>query len=443
MGPQSPAGNPNWSFLFREPNSVVKHRAKSERPHRQLLSTVVLPAFLHPFARPTKDDFVTIVRGEGARVYDSTGKGYVDGMASLWYCNVGHGRTEIADAIRAQASTLAAYSTFDPFTNEPADRLADRLTGISPMPGARVFFTDSGSESVDTAIKLARVTHQLAGDHDRTMIISRNRGYHGVAYGGTSAQGIPPNREGWGPLVEGVVQVPADDVEALAGFFAEHGSRIAAFITEPVQGAGGVYPPDPGYLETVRRLCDQHGALLIFDEVITGYGRLGSWFAAHHFGVTPDLTTFAKGITSGYVPLGGVFVGARVREALEADPAYILRHGFTYSGHPTACAAAHANLDILEREGLVERASAVGQRLGSGLQALAADGVLAGVRGVGAIWSVQVPEGHEANDVRIRLLELGVISRAIGTDTLPFCPPFVATDADIDQIVDALATALG
>jgi adenosylmethionine-8-amino-7-oxononanoate aminotransferase len=204
-----------------------------------------------------------------------------------------------------------------------------------------------------------------------------------------------------------------------------------------------VYPPDPGYLETVRRLCDQHGALLIFDEVITGYGRLGSWFAAHHFGVTPDLATFAKGITSGYVPLGGVFVGARVREALEADPAYVLRHGFTYSGHPTACAAAHANLDIIEREGLVERASVVGQRLGSGLRSLAADGVLAGVRGVGAIWSVQVPSSHDANDVRIRLLELGVISRAIGTDTLPFCPPFVATDADIDQIVDALATALG
>jgi adenosylmethionine-8-amino-7-oxononanoate aminotransferase len=402
----------------------------------------VLPAFLHPFARPTKDDFVTIVRGEGARVFDASGKAYVDGLASLWYCAAGHGRTEIADAIRTQAATLAAYSTFDPFTNEPADRLAERLLGITPVPEARVFFTDSGSESIDTAMKLARLMFQLGGDTERTLVVSRTRGYHGVNYGGTSAQGIAPNRQGWGPLLEGVVQVDADDVESLALFFAEHGHRVAAVVAEPVQGAGGVYPPEPGYLEAVRRLCDQHGALLIFDEVITGFGRLGSWFAAGHFGVTPDLVTFAKAITSGYQPLGGVFVGARVRAALEADPAYILRHGYTYSGHPTACAAAHANLDIFEREGLVARAAAVGERLGTGLQALAADGLLAGARGVGAIWAAQVPADRDVNAVRARLLELGVISRAIPPDTIPFCPPFVATDADIDQIIDALATAL-
>ncbi len=402
----------------------------------------MLPAFLHPFARPTKDDFITIVSGHGARVVDRDGKEYVDGMASLWYCAAGHGRTEIADAIRAQAATLAAYSTFDPFTNEPADRLAERLVGIAPVPDARVFFTDSGSEAVDTAMKLARLAHQLRGDTDRTLIVSRDRGYHGVAYGGTSAQGIPPNREGWGPMVSDVVQVPADDLEAMASLFAEHGPRIAAVLAEPVQGAGGVYPATAEYLAGLRRLCDQHGALLIFDEVITGFGRLGSWFAADHYGVRPDLLTFAKAITSGYQPLGGVFVGPRVREPLEVDPAYILRHGFTYSGHATACAAALANLDIFEREGLVERAATVGTRLGDGLQALAADGVLAAARGVGAIWAAVLPADRDAGAVRARLLELGVITRAIGTDSLPFCPPFVATDPDIDQIVDGLATAL-
>jgi putrescine aminotransferase len=402
----------------------------------------VLPAFLHPFARPTKDDFVTIVRGEGARVFDAAGNDYVDGLASLWYCAAGHGRAEIADAIRAQAATLAAYSTFDPFTNEPADRLAERLTDITPVPGARVFFTDSGSEAVDTAMKLARLTFQLAGDAERTIVVSRTRGYHGVNYGGTSAQGIAPNREGWGPLLDGVVQVPADDVEALAVYFAEHGPLIAAVVAEPVQGAGGVYPPEPGYLQALRRLCDQHGALLIFDEVITGFGRLGSWFAADHYGVTPDLATFAKAVTSGYQPLGGVFVGRRVRAALEADPGYILRHGYTYSGHATACAAAHANLDIFEREDLIDRARGVGERLGGGLQSLAADGVIAAARGVGAIWAAQLPPDRDVNAVRARLLELGVISRAMPPDTIPFCPPFVATDADIDRIVDALATAL-
>ena len=188
-------------------------------------------------------------------------------------------------------------------------------------------------------MKLARVAHVLAGHPERTLIISRTRGYHGANYGGTSAQGIAPNREGFGPLVADVVQVPADDLEALATLMAERGNEVAAVITEPVQGAGGVFPPTEGYLAGLRRLCDQHGAFLIFDEVITGFGRLGTWFAAHHYGVTPDLMTFAKAVTSGYQPLGGVFVGAAVRPGLEADPAFFLRHGFTYSGHPTACAA--------------------------------------------------------------------------------------------------------
>ncbi len=402
-----------------------------------------LPAFLHPFAKPTRETFISIVRGDGALVWDADGREYVDGMASLWYCAIGHGRAEVADAVGRQLSTLAAYSCFDPFTNGPADDLAHTLQGIAPMDDARVFFCGSGSEAIDTAMKLARVAHVQAGQPQRKLIISRTRGYHGVAYGGTSAQGIAPNREHFGPFVEGVLQVPADDVEALATIMRERGHEVAAVLTEPVQGAAGIYPPVDGYLASLRKLCDQHGAYLIFDEVITGFGRLGSWFASHHFGVRPDMVTFAKAVTSGYQPLGGVFVGPAPRAALEADTDFFLRHGFTYSGHPAACAAGLANIAIMQREQLVERAVHVGQRLGAGLQALAADGVIDHARGEVAMWAAGLRPDQNAVNVRDRMLGLGVITRAINTDTLTFCPPLVISDEQIDRVVDALATALG
>ncbi|MGE3588935.1 MAG: aspartate aminotransferase family protein [Ilumatobacteraceae bacterium] len=399
------------------------------------------PAFLHPFAKPTRESFVRIVRGEGAVLWDADGNELIDGMASLWYCAIGHGRQEMADAIGAQAATLAAYSCFDPFTNEPADRLADELHAIAPTGGGRVFFCCSGSESIDTAMKLARIAHVQAGQPQRKLIISRTRGYHGVAYGGTSAQGIAPNRQDFGPFVADVVQVPSDDVEALATLMAECSDTVAAVLTEPVQGAGGIYPPGEQYLAQLRKLCDQHGAYLIFDEVITGYGRLGSWFAAQHFGVRPDFVTFAKAITSGYQPLGGLFVGPAPQAALESDPDFFLRHGFTYSGHPTACAAGLTNLAIMRREGLVERATHVGQRLASGLQALAADGVIDHARGEGAMWAAGLHAHQNAVTIRDDMLATGVITRAINTDTLTFCPPLVITDDQIDRIVDTLATA--
>lgn len=396
-------------------------------------------AFLHPFAKPTRESFITLVRGKGAVVTDSNGRDYIDGMAALWYCAVGHGRSEIAQAIAEQAETLAGYSTFDPFTNEPVERLAARLAAIGPMADCRVFFTSSGSEAVDTAMKLARLAHVQAGHPEKTVIISRQRGYHGTAYGGTSAQGIPPNREGYGPLVGDVVQVPADDLEALAVAMSHNQSRLAAVLVEPVQGAGGVFPPTEGYLEGVRRLCDQHGAFLIYDEVISGFGRLGHWFAAHRFGVRPDLVTFAKAVTSGYQPLGGVFVGPAVRAPLEADPNFFLRTGFTYSGHPTACRAALVNIDIIEREGLLERAHHVGRRLSTGLHSLLSDGQIAAVRGDGAVWAVAQHPGVDPVKVRDRMLDKGVITRAVGTDTNTFCPPLVISDAQIDAIIDALA----
>jgi adenosylmethionine-8-amino-7-oxononanoate aminotransferase len=398
-------------------------------------------AFLHPFAKPTREHFITIARGDGALLWDHDGNELIDAMASLWYCNVGHGRGEIADAVAAQIRTIESYSCFDPFTNGPADALAERIASLSPVVDARVFFTGSGSEAVDSAMKLARLTQTLAGHPERQLIISRERGYHGTNYGGTSAQGLPLNKIGYGELLADVVQVPSDDIEALSVLMSQHSGRIAAVLTEPVQGAAGVYTPADGYLEASRQLCDQHGALLIFDEVITGFGRLGTWFASDHYGVIPDLTTFAKAVTSGYQPLGGVIVGRAVRDALEADESFFLRHGYTYSGHASACAAALANIDIIEREGLMGEVDRIGARLGGGLRALADDGLIDHVRGDRAIYGAALRPDQDASAVRERMQQLGVIVRAIGTDTLTFCPPLVISDDQIDRIIDALAAA--
>ena len=400
-------------------------------------------AFLHPYAKPTRESFIRIERGEGALVWDENGRELVDGMASLWYNAIGHGRDEMADVIAAQVRKLGAYSTFDPFTNEPAETLAEELRQIAPTPNARVFFTGSGSESIDTVMKLARMAHVQAGQPQRKLIISRTRGYHGVAYGGTSALGIAAYKENFGPFVDDVVTVPADDVEALATLMSQRGKEVAAIMTEPVQGAGGVFPPPDGYLQSLRKLCDQHGAYLIFDEVITGFGRTGSWFAAHHYGVSPDFATFAKGITSGYIPLGGVFVGLAPTAALESDPEFFLTHGFTYSGHPTACAAGLKNLEIIRREGLVERAKHIEDRLGGGLHSLASDGVVDSVRGVGGMWALGVRADQDAKAMRDHMLDTsGVIVRALA-DGLVMCPPLVIRDEHMDQLVDAVAAAAG
>ena len=396
---------------------------------------------MHPFAKPTRPEFVRIVRGEGALLYTADGHELIDGMASLWYCTIGHGRKEMADAIAAQITTLETYSIFDPFTTDPAEELAEALRDIGPIPGARVFFTDSGSEAIDTAMKLSRMAHVQAGNGDRKLIISLTRGFHGTAYGGTSAQGIAPNKENFGPFVDDVVQVPAGDLEAMATLFVQRGNEVAAIIVEPVQGAGGIHPAPEGYLQGLRKLCDQHGAYLVFDEVITGFGRLGSWFAAHHFGVEPDLATFAKGVTSGYVPLGGVFLGPKPTAALESNPDFFLRHGFTYSGHATACVAALKNLEIIRREDLVARAKHIGDRFSSGLRSLADDGIIDHVRSLGAMFAAALKPDQNAMTIRDAMFHDGVICRALNTDALVFCPPLVTTDAQIDRMVDAVAAA--
>ena len=363
-------------------------------------------------------------------------------MASLWYCNVGHGRGEIADAVATQIRTIESYSCFDPFTNAPADALAERIAELSPVDDARVFFTGSGSEAVDSAMKLARLTQLLAGHPERQLIISRERGYHGTNYGGTSAQGLPLNKVGYGELLADVVQVPSDDIEALSVLMAQHSGRIAAVLTEPVQGAAGVYTPTDGYLETARQLCDQHGALLIFDEVITGFGRLGTWFAVaalrrharpHHVrqgrdvglpaarrrdrrsvrcGPRSNPTTRSSSVTATRTPV----THRRVRRLW---PTSTSSSGRVWSARSTASGADSA----------------------SGLRALAADGVVDHVRGEGAIYGAALRPDQDATAIRDRMHQLGVVTRAIGTDTLTFCPPLVITDDQIDRVVDAVATA--
>jgi putrescine---pyruvate transaminase len=396
------------------------------------------PALLHCFAPPARETFTEIVRADGSRLWDASGKSYIDAIASLWYCQVGHGRTEIIDAIGEQMRTLSTYNVFAPWTNRPAEAAADRIRSLSPHPDGRVFLCCSGSESVDTALKIARVVARLSGSAERQMIIRRERGYHGVNFGGTTAQGIPANREGWGDLVPHFEQMDGDDIESAARLFADHGDRIAAVICEPLQGAGGVHPPTDGYLEGLRTLCDDNDALLIFDEVITGFGRTGEWFASQTYGVTPDLITFAKGVTSGYLPMGGVICSRRVCEVLEADPAYVFMHGYTYSGHPASTAAALANIDIIEREGLVARATVIGDRFQAGLRALRADGVIESYRGHGAMWAARLRDDADAVPVRDAMVAKGVIVRGI-VDSIAFCPPLVIDDADIDTCLDVLA----
>ena len=397
-------------------------------------------ALLHPFSPPgmPEGDFVEIVRGEGSLVFDSNGREYVDAMANLWLCQVGHGRTEIIDAVTAQMHQMEAYNTFAPFTNGPAARVAEMIAERSPHPDGRVFLGCSGSDAVDTALKIARQVQQRRGQDGRQVIVKRTNGYHGTNFGGTSAQGIAPNREGWGDLAPHFVEVPHDDLEAAASIFADHGDRIAAVLTEPVQGAGGVFPPVDGYLEGLRRLCNDNGALLIFDEVICGFGRIGEWFGAQAFGVTPDLITFAKGVTSGYLPLSGVILSRHVCEELE-EPGFLLRTGYTYSGHQASCAAGIANLELMTNEGLDTRANHVGDRLKEGLRALEADGLIESWRGMGAVYAAEL--GRDSIPVRNEILANGVIVRPIGT-CLAICPPLVITDDEVGRIIDATEAAL-
>jgi putrescine---pyruvate transaminase len=311
----------------------------------------------HPFADmgAVRQNELVIERGEDVWVWDSEGRRYLDATASLWYANVGHGRPEIAAAIAAQLSRLEAYSGFGDFASPPALELAETLTERAPMP-ARVFLGSGGGDAIDSAAKLARRYWSELGQHNRTVFVSRTAGYHGTHGFGTAIGGISANREGFGPLLE-TVQVDHDSADSMRDAIDNVGAeRVAAVFVEPVIGAGGVYPPPQGYLEAVAALCRKTDVLLVIDAVICAFGRLGTWFGVERWNIQPDMITFAKGVTSGYLPLGGVIVSERVAEPFWRAPGGpIFRHGATYAGHATCCAAALANISLLECDGLIER----------------------------------------------------------------------------------------
>jgi putrescine---pyruvate transaminase len=405
----------------------------------------------HPFAdmAVVKDDELVLVRGRGARVWDDTGKEYIDARAGLWYSAVGHGRSEIADAAAAQMRELAAFDMFGSTANRPAIELADRVAAIAPIPDAAVFFTTGGSDAVDTAGKLALRYWNAVGRPEKRVIVHRERSYHGMNAYGTSLAGIPSNREGIGELIHDVASVGSDDVDALEVLFAERGDTIAAFIGEPVIGAGGIFHPAPGYWDRVQELCRAHDVLLIADEVICGFGRLGTWFGCHRYGITPDLVTCAKGITSGYLPLGAVLASPRVQEPFYSAPGTMFRHGYTYSGHPSACAAGLANLDIIEREGLIDRVLRLEPVLAGAMGRLEGLPLVHSVRsGVGLLAAVEVSPEARAADPKLldRLVaecrDRGVLTRALAGHSLQVSPPFVITEDEIGQVAETFAAAL-
>jgi adenosylmethionine-8-amino-7-oxononanoate aminotransferase len=311
-----------------------------------------------------------------------------------------------------------------------------------------VFFTSGGSEAVDTAAKLARRYWEARGQAERRLLIGRAEAYHGMAAYGTSLAGIAANRDGWGPLVREVLHVGADDVGALSDTLDRHRGEVAAFIGEPVRGAGGVLPPRPGYWDQVQALCREHDVLLIVDEVVTGFGRLGVPFACERFGIAPDLVCVAKGISSGYAPLGAVLAGARVRDTLWSADVGVVRHGYTYSGHPTACAVALANLDVLDRERLYERVRELEPVLAEQLGPLAEHALVDEVRTIGLLAGVQLDEETRrsvpdlAERVTRRAREHGVLVRNLVGHSLQVSPPFTITREELRHLADVLRTSL-
>jgi putrescine aminotransferase len=410
-------------------------------------------AFWNPFANMSAlaGHAISIVRGEGCTVYDADGRAYLDALASLWYCNVGYGRAELAEAAAGQMRQLAGFQTFEYYTNPPVEALCERIAELAPMRDAKVFLTPGGgSDAVDTAAKLARAYWRAVGEPNRQVIISRSHAYHGMNAYGTSLGGIPLLTEAFAPLVGLVEQVPWDEPAALEKTIEMLGDdRVAAFFCEPVIGAGGVYPPPEGYLAAVRDICRRHGVLFVADEVITGYGRVGTWFASERFDLDPDLITSAKGLSSGYLPIGAVIAGPKVTEPFwRPGSAEVFRHGYTYSGHPAAAAVALANLDLIEREQLVERVAALEPVLASTVAPLAGHPAVSAVRsGTGLLAAVEIAEDYRSADPSVgqRLVkavrERGVITRLLRGIALQISPPFVITEAELGQIADAFAGA--
>lgn len=411
-----------------------------------------MTSYWHPFANMAQvaASSLRIERGEGVYVFDDTGKRYLDGTASLWYTNIGYGRTEIADAVSAQLVKLHAFHTFGDYTNGPAEELSARIAAIAPVPGSKVFLTSGGSDSVDTAAKLARRYFAATGQPERTVFITREWAYHGMHAYGTSLAGMAPNKEGTGPLIEQVVKVPFDSIDALTEAVETIGAeRIAGFYAEPVIGAGGVRPVPEVYLKEARSIIRDSGALYVSDEVITGFGRCGDWFASSRFSLEPDLVIFAKGVTSGYAPLGGVIVAPRVAEPFWTGEGTMWRHGYTYSGHPSACVAGIVNLDIMEREGLLTRALELESELMDALEPLTDHPLVSHLRGgVGALAAIQLDPTALAEDPTLAdrgaaaVRNAGVITRAIAGGGFQASPPLIITRDQLDEMAAGFRAGL-
>lgn len=394
------------------------------------------------------------------------GREILDGTAGLWCVNAGHCRPEIVEAIATSARTLD-YATAFQMGHPAAFSLASRMARLAPGDLDHVFYVNSGSEAVETALKIALAYHQARGEGRRVRLIGRERGYHGVNFGGMSVGGIANNRKQFGPGLGAVDHLPHTHdllrnafsrgqpasgthlAEDLLRLIALHdAATIAAVIVEPMAGSTGVLPPPVGYLERLREICDAHGILLIFDEVITGFGRLGAAFAATRFGVVPDLMTVAKGLTNAAVPMGAVFARAHVHDALMSAPdgAIELFHGYTYSGHPLACAAAHATLDICERDDLFARAAGLEAYFEDAVHRLDGAAHVIDVRNIGLAAGIEFAVrdgrvGARAYSVFLKCLEMGLLTRQAG-EVIALSPPLIVSKAQIDTMIDILARAI-
>ncbi len=414
---------------------------------------------------------VIYARGEGALLWDVSGREYIDALSSLWNVAVGHGRKELAEVAARQMEELAFSNSYTGYANVPSIELAERLMSLVYPNMRAVFFCNSGSEAVEGALKVARYFWYLNGKPEKVKIISRREAYHGGTLGATAATGLSPFHKGFGPMPPEFVQAAtcypyrcahcegaedcdlacADDIEEV--IVREGAETVAAVIAEPVHGAGGVIPPTSGYWARLREICDRHDVLLVADEVITGFGRTGRWFALEHWNVRPDIMTVAKAITSAYVPLAGFIFSDRIHEAILSAPTDAkFMHGYTNAGHPTACAVALRNLQIMEDEALVEHAAAMGERLIQGLRSFQELPQAGDIRGLGLIAAVEVvadketkapfdPARNVGGQVMREMRERGVITRAKG-DSILLAPPLVTTPEQIDRIVEVTRTSI-
>jgi adenosylmethionine-8-amino-7-oxononanoate aminotransferase len=409
--------------------------------------------FWHPFADmgAVSQRELLIERGEGVWVYDSEDRRYLDGTASLWYANIGHGNAEVAERVARQMSRLEAYSTFGDLGNRPANELTERLASSAPMDGARVFLTSGGGDSIDAAAKIARRHFIEQGQPERVHLISRTKGYHGTHGFGTSIGGIEANVSNWGPLVPAVSAVPYDSLQALEAEIERVGpDKVAAFFAEPVIGAGGVYAPPEGYIQGVADLCAEHGILFVVDAVICGFGRLGTWYGIERWeDVQPDMITFAKGVTAGYLPLGGVVVSDSVAGHFFGAPGGpMLRHGATYAGHPSCCEAGNAVLDIYERDNLIVRGQELERALADALAPLAAHDAVAEVRaGLGLMAAVQLTDEVLERDagalvkVAMGAREAGVLVRPL-PGAIGMSPPLTVEQEHLELLSSAIGHGL-